>query len=183
MPTITAIGFFVNENSVTGKDVEGKWLGILTLEKNMGYIIRVKYMKRKKEIIKMKIAVTYDHGQIFQHFGHTEQFKVYETKDSKIISSKVMDTNGNGHGALAGFLENEKVDVLICGGIGMGAVQALEECGIQLVGGASGDADAQVEAFLQGDLVNDPSVKCNHHHEEGHDCGNHHDHECGHHCH
>lgn len=131
----------------------------------------------------MKIAVTYDNGQVFQHFGHTEQFKVYEAEDGKILSSRVIDTNGSGHGALAGFLESEKVDVLICGGIGMGAMQALAECGIQLVGGALGDADVQVEAFLRGDLVNDPSAKCNHHHEEGHDCGSHHDHECGHHCH
>lgn len=130
----------------------------------------------------MNIAVTYENGQVFQHFGHTEQFKVYKVEDNKVVYFKVIDTNGSGHGALAGFLDEEEVSVLICGGIGMGAIQALAQCGIQLVAGAFGDADAQVEAFLQGNLVNDPNAKCNHHHEEGHDCGNH-DHQCGHHCH
>lgn len=130
----------------------------------------------------MNIAVTYENGQVFQHFGHTEQFKLYEVSDQKIQASKVIDTNGSGHGALAGFLADEHVDVLICGGIGMGAMQALAECGIQLVGGATGDADAQVKAFLKGELTNDPSAKCNHHHEAGHDCGSH-SHECGNHCH
>jgi len=52
----------------------------------------------------MKVAVTYENGQIFQHFGHTEQFKIYTTENGKIISSEVIDTNGSGHGALAGLL-------------------------------------------------------------------------------
>ena len=52
----------------------------------------------------MKIAVTYENGQIFQHFGHTEQFKIYEAADGKITHAEVVDTNGSGHGALAGFL-------------------------------------------------------------------------------
>lgn len=132
----------------------------------------------------MKIAVTYENGQVFQHFGHTEQFKVYEIEDHKVTDSKIVDTNGSGHGALAGFLADEQVDVLICGGIGMGAIRALEEAGIRLIGGACGEADAQVAAFLNGDLVNDPSAKCNHHHDGDHDCGNHGEgHSCGHNCH
>lgn len=130
----------------------------------------------------MRIAVTYDDGKVFQHFGHTKQFKVYETDGGKILSSNIIDTSGSGHGALAGFLKKEGIDVLICGGIGAGAIQALEESGIQMIGGAAGDADAQAEAFLAGDLTNDPSAKCSHH-EEGHECSSHHDHECGNHCH
>lgn len=122
----------------------------------------------------MKIAVTYENGQVFQHFGHTEQFKVYEVEDHKIISSEVVGTNGQGHGALAGFLFGGGVDVLICGGIGGGARAALAEAGIQLYPGASGDADAQVEAFLAGNLNYDPDTMCNHHHEGGeHNCGSH----------
>lgn len=130
-----------------------------------------------KDAHTMKIAVTYENGQIFQHFGHTQQFKVYNVEDGKIISSEIVDTNGQGHGALAGFLFGGGVDVLICGGIGGGARNALAEAGIQLYPGATGDADAQVESFLKGQLVYDPNTMCSHHsHEEGHSCG---DHECG----
>ena len=57
----------------------------------------------KKGII-MKIAVTYDNGKVFGHFGHTENFKLYDTEDGKIKAMVVVPTNGSGHGALAGFL-------------------------------------------------------------------------------
>lgn len=125
----------------------------------------------------MKIAVTYENGEVFQHFGHTEQFKVYEVEDGKIISSEIVDTNGQGHSALAGFLFNSGIDVLICGGIGGGARNALAEAGIQLYPGAMGNADAQVESFLKGTLSYDPDTMCSHHsHAEGHVCG---DHGCG----
>ena len=129
----------------------------------------------------MKVAVTYENGEVFQHFGHTEQFKVYDVENGKIASSRVVDTNGSGHGALAGFLQEYEVEVLICGGIGGGARNALAEAGIQLYPGASGDADKQVEAFLAGSLSYDPDTMCNHHHEHEGGCGEH-DHSCGHHC-
>ena len=119
----------------------------------------------------MKIAVTYENGQVFQHFGHTEQFKVYDVEDGKITGSQVVDTNGQGHGALAGFLANGNIDVLICGGIGGGARNALSEAGIQLYPGVSGDADQAVEALLKGTLSYNPDTMCSHHHEgEEHDC-------------
>ena len=128
----------------------------------------------------MKIAVTYENGQIFQHFGHTEQFKLYEAADGKVIHAEVVDTNGSGHGALAGFLMQNGVDTLICGGIGGGAQAALAEAGIKLYGGVSGDADAAVGALLNGNLGYDPNVHCDHHDHEhgevGHTCG---DHGCG----
>ena len=123
----------------------------------------------------MKIAVTYENGEIFQHFGHTETFKVYDVEDGKVISSEIIGSNGTGHGALAGLLANRSIDVLICGGIGGGAQAALSERGIELCAGASGDADAAVEAYLRGELVN-TGANCNHH-GEGHSCG---EHECGH---
>ncbi len=124
----------------------------------------------------MKIAATYDQGNIFQHFGRTEQFKVYEVEDGKILSSQVIGSNGVGHGALAGLLAEHAIEVLICGGIGGGAQNALAEAGIQVCSGAQGDADAAVEAFLRGELA-DAGVTCDHHHhEEGHSCG---DHGCG----
>ena len=125
----------------------------------------------------MKIAVTYENGQIFQHFGHTERFKVYEVENGVIASTQVVATNGSGHGALAGFLAQHGVDTLICGGIGGGAQMALAQAGIKLYGGVAGDADAAVEALLAGKLDFNPDVQCSHHHhEEGHACG---DHGCG----
>ena len=123
----------------------------------------------------MKIAVTYENGEIFQHFGHTETFKIYDVTDGKITGTQIVDTNGNGHGALAGFLVENGVDTLICGGIGGGAQNALAQVGIRLFGGVSGNADDAVNAFLSGNLGYDPDVHCNHHehHGEGHSCGNH----------
>ena len=130
----------------------------------------------------MKIAVTYDNGNIFQHFGKTEYFKVYDVEDNKVISSEVICSNGTGHGALAGLLAEQSVDVLICGGIGGGAQAALEEAGIELCAGAQGDTDQAVEAYLKGELVS-TGANCDHHHEEGHSCGSHEDgHSCGGHC-
>lgn len=133
----------------------------------------------------MKIAVTYENGQIFQHFGHTEAFKIYTVEDGKILSSQICPTSGSGHGALAGFLRAQGVDTLICGGIGGGARNALAEAGIDLYPGAAGDADAQVLSFLEGKLAYQPDIVCaHHHHEGGHHDGSHHDcghHDCGHH--
>ena len=127
----------------------------------------------------MKIAVTYDNGNVFQHFGHTEQFKVYEVEDNKVVSSEVIGSNGTGHGALAGLLAGQDVDVLICGGIGGGAQAALAEAGVELCAGAEGNTDEAVEAYLRGELVS-TGANCDHHHEEGHDCGGHDEgHSCG----
>lgn len=129
----------------------------------------------------MKIAVTYDNGNIFQHFGKTENFKIYEVEDHNVISSEVIGSNGTGHGALAGLLAEQSVDVLICGGIGGGAQAALAEAGIELCSGAQGDADQAVEAYLKGELTSSGAT-CDHHHDEGHSCGHHgEEHECGHH--
>ena len=123
----------------------------------------------------MRVAVTYENGEIFQHFGHTEQFKVYDVEDGRILSSEVVDTNGSGHGALAGVLKALKVDALICGGIGGGAQMALAEAGIKLYGGVSGSADAAARALAEGKLDFNPAVRCDHHdhHGEGHSCGSH----------
>jgi predicted DNA-binding protein (UPF0251 family)/predicted Fe-Mo cluster-binding NifX family protein len=135
--------------------------------------LEVKHLKEKENNI-MRIAVTYEEGNIFQHFGHTENFKIYDVDDNHIVSSEVIPTLGSGHGALAGFLQENHVDVLICGGIGGGAQVALSEAGIKLYGGASGSADAAVNAYIQGNLNFDPDVHCDHHdHEEGHSCGSH----------
>ena len=131
----------------------------------------------------MRIAVTYENGQIFQHFGRTEQFKVYDVQDGRIVSSEVVDTNGSGHGALAGVLTALKADALICGGIGGGAQAALAAAGIRLYGGVSGGADEAVQALLRGELAFDADVHCDHHDHHGtnHACGEHGcgEHSCG----
>ena len=138
----------------------------------------------------MKIAVTYENGQIFQHFGHTQSFKVYEVEDGKIVSSEILDSSASGHGALATLLADNDVEVLICGGIGGGARNALADAGVKLYGGVSGDADKAVEDYLAGSLDYDPNAKCDHHdHGEGHSChgeghhgkGHHHGEGYGHH--
>ena len=132
----------------------------------------------------MRIAITYDEntGDIFQHFGHTEKFKLYDIADKKLVYEQVVDTNGSGHGALADFLRANGVNAVICGGIGGGAQAALMEAGIILYGGCRGKADDAIAALLSGSLLYNPAVRCDHHdhHGEGHSCGSH---GCGGHCH
>lgn len=129
----------------------------------------------------MRIAATYDNGEIFQHFGKTENFKIYDVENNQIVSSEVISSNGSGHGALAGVLAEHAVNVLVCGGIGGGALNALAEAGIEVCAGAQGDTDKAVLDYLNGDLV-DAGATCSHHdHGEGHSCGNHEEgHSCGH---
>lgn len=124
----------------------------------------------------MRIAITYENGLVFQHFGHTEQFKIYDVEDNKVISSQIVDTNGNGHYALSCFLSDLKVDVLICGGIGGGAINALNEVGIEIVNGVYGGADVSLEAYLAGQLTFDPNCQCQHHNNDEHECS---EHDCG----
>lgn len=128
----------------------------------------------------MRIAVAYDNGEIFQHFGHTAQFKLYDVEDGKIVSKQTVDTNGSGHGALAGFLQAVQADALICGGIGMGAQMALADVGIKLFAGVRGDADTAATALAEGKLNYDPNARCDHHERHEGDCGRSHcaDHRC-----
>ena len=132
----------------------------------------------------MRIAVTYENGEVFQHFGHTEHFKLYDAENGEIVTEQIVPTNGSGHGALAGFLQAAKVDALICGGIGMGAQMALADAGIKLYAGVHGSADKAAKALAEGKLEFDPNARCDHHghHHEHHggDCG--HEHCADHHC-
>lgn len=128
---------------------------------------------RKEGETDMRIAATYENGEIFPHFGMTEQFKVYDVEDGKVTSSQVVGSNGVGHGALAGLLAQGGVDALVCGGIGGGALSALAQQGIRVYAGASGSADATVEALLAGTLPQVGEATCKGHgsHEGG--CGHH----------
>ena len=136
----------------------------------------------KKGTESMRIAVTYENGMIGQHFGHTEEFKLYDVEKGKIAKEQIISSNGEGHGMLAGVLKEAQADLLICGGIGMGARMALEEVGIDLIPGVEGNADDVVNAYLDQSLAFDPDSVCHQHdHEEGHDCGHdhcHHEHKC-----
>ena len=138
--------------------------------------VKIQQTIMEKGSIAMRIAVTYEKGEVFQHFGHCEQFKLFDVEEGKITGEQVVDSNGSGHGALAGFLQAAGVDTLICGGIGMGAQMALADAGIRLYAGVQGSADEAAKAFAAGTLEFDPDAHCDHH-------GEHHDGDCRHeHC-
>ena len=128
----------------------------------------------------MRIAVTYENGDVYQHFGHSSQFKLYEVEDGRIVEAHIVDTEGQGHGALASFLTSLGVHTVIAGGIGDGARQALAKASIQLYGGVPGSADEAVKALLAGTLEFDPNPSCGHH---GHEGGHHDHHDGSHHSH
>jgi len=119
----------------------------------------------------MRIAIPYEDGMVFQHFGHTQQFKIYDVSDSKISGEQVIDTTGSGHGALVGLLSELWVDTLICGGIGVGAQAALDEAGIKFYNGVTGLADEAAAALLTGTLQYNPDSHCDHHGHEHHGQG------------
>lgn len=132
---------------------------------------KIYYFERK--IYKMKVAITYNNGQVYQHFGYTKEFKVYSIEDNKIISEEIIYSNGSSHGALADFLADQDIAVLICGGIGGSAKTALDKAGITLYCGVKGDVDVQIADYLEERLNHDPNNLCNHHnHEDGHACSN-----------
>jgi len=115
----------------------------------------------------MRIAVTFEDGQVFQHFGHCQQFKIYEVENDEVVSSRVISAEGSGHDAMAGLLADKSIDAVICGGIGGGAINALIEYGIEVCSGVSGDADEAVEYYLKGELISE-GLNCDHHdHEDG----------------
>lgn len=121
----------------------------------------------------MKIAVTYENGEIFQHFGHTKQLKIYDVENNVINGEIIIDVSESGHGALVGVLSNNEVEVLICGGIGNGAKEALQRANIKYYGGVVGSADDAVKNLLNGTLKYDENIHCNHHEEKEHSCGEH----------
>ncbi|MBQ1534763.1 MAG: DUF134 domain-containing protein [Erysipelotrichaceae bacterium] len=176
--TVTAI-YDSARRKLSGMLVEGRPIrisgGVYCLSSDQNHSI-----KRKEQNMK-RIAVTYENGTVGQHFGHTEEFKLYDVEAGKIVNEQVISTNGEGHGMLAGVLKEARADILICGGIGMGARMALQEAGIVLIPGTQGAADEVVNAYLNDKLQYDPNETCHHHdHEEGHDC--HHGNGCEGHC-
>ena len=122
----------------------------------------------------MKIAVTYDNGEVFQHFGHTEQFKIYEIENDKVINEEIIDTNGTGHGLLCELLISRGVNALICGGLGSGTRNILKQNNIKVYPGVVGNVDKVIEDFINDRLNYDENKKCDHHeHEHEHNCESH----------
>ena len=156
----------------------------ISLDKNVANI--EKLLSSKQVAVKegtMKVAITYENGEVFQHFGHTENFKVYTIENGKVLSSEIISSNGTGHESLAGMLKGLGIETLICGGIGGGAKVALAQEGVTVYPGTSGNADEVMKSFLNGTLNYNPDTMCSHHsHEhgdgEGHNC-----HGGGHSCH
>ena len=124
----------------------------------------------------MIIAATCENEEIFQHFGHTPSFAIFEIQDGLISGMQIVPTGDSGHGALAGFLKERNVDILLCGGIGGGAQAALAEHGIKVVGGVSGNVIKAIGEYLAGELKTNPDFICSHHHqdhEHGESCHGH----------
>lgn len=174
--TVTAM-YESARKKLVGAVVEGKRLSIsggnIQVDRESDHF-QVNIKEKGDNI--MRVAVTYDNGNVFGHFGKTEQFKVYDIAEGKVVDSQILGTGGEGCGALAGILNVANVDALICGGIGGGAQRALEEAGIKLYAGAQGNTDAAVEALLAGTLDASGEANCDHHdheHGEGHSCGHH----------
>ncbi len=115
----------------------------------------------------MIIAATYENGQIFQHFGHTQQFKLYEVVNGEILSSRVIDNGGNGHEALTVYLRNLGVSRLMCGGVGGGAILALTSMGIEVFPGLTGNPDDYVLKIATGEMVPSTKSNCDHHGDHG----------------
>lgn len=121
----------------------------------------------------MKIAVTYENESVFQHFGHTKQLKIYNTDKEHINDETIIEVNENGHGALVELLCNNDVEILICGGIGSGAKEALQSANIKIYGGVVGNADNAVKDLLNKKLQYDTKAHCEHHKTDNHSCKEH----------
>ncbi len=119
----------------------------------------------------MKIAVSCNGTQIWAHFGHCENFMVYDVTDGAITSEEMVANPGHRPGLLPNFLADLGVEVMIAGGMGGGAIDIFNERGVEVVLGAQGDAKVATEAYLRGELESTGSV-C-HEHEHAHECGNH----------
>lgn len=112
----------------------------------------------------MKIAVTYDKGNVFMHFGKTENFKVYEINDNKITNTYILNNKGITHCALIDLLKKDNIDILICGNLGYGAVTKLKDNNIKLYAGVSGSSDGAVDSYLAGTLNYDNDSVCEEEH-------------------
>lgn len=113
----------------------------------------------------MKVAVTYENGMIFQHFGKTRYMKIFDIDGDNIKSFDIVSMGENSHHSIASYIKELGVDTLICGGIGQGAVDALNSLGITIYAGNSGNADVAIFELLDGRLKKNSNANCTHHHD------------------
>ena len=118
-----------------------------------------------------RIAVASDNGMVSRHFGHCEGFMLFDTENNKIIKSETIANPGHRHGFLPNFLADRGGNVIISGSMGPGAVEIFHEKNIEVIVGACGDAQAAVEAYLQGALQSTGSICHEHRHHENCGCG------------
>ncbi|MDD6213121.1 MAG: NifB/NifX family molybdenum-iron cluster-binding protein [Clostridiales bacterium] len=119
----------------------------------------------------MRIAVPIEDGKIYPHFGNSRFFKFYNVEDGTILQSFSMASGVEGHEEQAAFLKAAGAQLLICGGIGGGAMKALDKAGILVMGGIVGDADERIREFLNGTIQYRPAAPggtcanraCHHH--------------------
>ncbi len=119
----------------------------------------------------MKIAVASEGKLVTEHFGHCESFIIFESENGQIIKSETVANPGHKPGFLPNFLNDMGVNVIISGGMGGGAIDIFNEKNIEVIVGASGDAQNAAEDYLKGTLKSTGSV-C-HEHQHSDECGNH----------
>lgn len=117
----------------------------------------------------MKIAMPKNEELINQHFGKSKKFSIVTVEDNKIVDIKDISTESlqHNHGGLSSLLVEEQVELVITGGIGQGAYDALIKEGLKVVRGARGKIEDILQQYLNGDLE-DKKIMCNHHGEHHH---------------
>lgn len=125
------------------------------------------------------IAIPTEGDMVNAHFGRSQAFTIFAIEDGKVTGSEVLDTKGyeHQHSGIAQLLKTKKVEVVLCGGIGPGAIAGLENAGLEVLRGASGLAQAAAQVYADGTFIASTAV-CNHDH--GHDHSGHHHHEHSH---
>jgi predicted Fe-Mo cluster-binding NifX family protein len=109
----------------------------------------------------MLIAVAREGNMVCQHFGHCENFALYDT-DTK--EWKAVANPGHEPGVLPGFVAKLGAKVVIAGGMGGRAQDLFNAEGIQIFVGASGTVEETIQKYERGDLVSTGSVCAEHEH-------------------
>jgi len=117
----------------------------------------------------MKIAIPVNGNIINQHFGRSENFAIVTVEDKRIVNVEDISTAeyAHQHKALADLLLSKGAEVVITGGIGAGAISGLQQNGLTVIKGASGEYIKAVEEFVEGILADKDTV-CDHHGEHHH---------------
>ena len=119
----------------------------------------------------MRIAVASENEMVTGHFGHCSNFNIFDADNGKIVKSSSVANPGHKPGFLPNYLNGLGVNVIISGGMGAGAINIFNEKDIEVITGASGNAKAAAEAYLEGKLKSTGSV-CHEHQHRG-ECSDH----------